>query len=154
MAGPDITEPEKRKKRDSPDSSSSDAETASQTSKRSSKDKKKRRRRNKETNSSQDESEVGELKKIPKKKRKQSGGPNGSRRRPSLSLPPRDPRDLNGLVAAKPKKDGKETRSPSPMIDFDGLSRPSACCSPFATDRDIYADQQCVIRQGNPFATG
>ena len=46
-----------------------------------------------------------------------------SKRRHSVSKPARDPRD----EAAPPRSanDGAGTRSPSPVIDFDGLSRPS-----------------------------
>jgi GTP cyclohydrolase IA len=57
-----------------------------------------------------------------KKRKRRSRGPktNGtvSRRRLSVSKPARDPRDEASPVAAG-------TRSPSPVIDFDGLSRPS-----------------------------
>lgn len=68
-----------------------------------------------------------------KKKRRSSDkaeGVNGSQassmRRPSLSKAARDPRDEPELPWKKPKRqDGKATRTPSPVIDFDGLSRPS-----------------------------
>ncbi|KAF9877245.1 hypothetical protein CkaCkLH20_05511 [Colletotrichum karsti] len=83
----------------------SDAETASQTSsKRGTKD----------------------------KKRKADGEVNGhtrKARRESLSRPARDPRDTTSPKSKKKKKkskpEGTVTRSPSPVIDFDGLSRPS-----------------------------
>ncbi|KAI0139342.1 GTP cyclohydrolase I [Xylariaceae sp. FL1272] len=62
-------------------------------------------------------------------------GQSSSKRRSSLSLAARDPRDKperkRRRKAAKAAKDestkseGTETRSPSPVIDFDGLSRPS-----------------------------
>ncbi|EHA52489.1 GTP cyclohydrolase 1 [Pyricularia oryzae] len=61
------------------------------------------------------------------KKRKSDHGVNGviksSQRRLSLSNAARDPRDE---PPPKPKKKPEApTRSPSPLIDFDGLSRPS-----------------------------
>jgi len=63
------------------------------------------------------------------KKRKRKRAPktdNGvlstSRRRLSVSKPARDPRDEAAASALEPLT---ETRSPSPVIDFDGLSRPS-----------------------------
>ncbi|TLD30895.1 hypothetical protein PspLS_02531 [Pyricularia sp. CBS 133598] len=61
------------------------------------------------------------------KKRKSDHGVNGviktSQRRLSLSNAARDPRDE---PPPKPKKKPEApTRSPSPVIDFDGLSRPS-----------------------------
>jgi GTP cyclohydrolase IA len=81
-------------------------------------------------------------KKANKKKRKRrmkDGGiseVNGhgalGKRRNSLSKAARDPRDEpEGKKKRKrnntttPKPEGLETRSPSPVIDFDGLSRPS-----------------------------
>lgn len=62
-----------------------------------------------------------------KKKHKKRHGANGvvksSHRRLSLSNAARDPRDE---PPPKPKKQPEAlTRSPSPVIDFDGLSRPS-----------------------------
>jgi GTP cyclohydrolase I len=61
-----------------------------------------------------------------KKKRKRVATVNGvhkSKRSHSVSKPARDPRD----EASPPRSstDITGTRSPSPVIDFDGLSRPS-----------------------------
>jgi GTP cyclohydrolase IA len=62
-----------------------------------------------------------------KKRKRRSMGPkaNGtiSRRRLSVSKPARDPRDE--ASPARPEAEAAGTRSPSPVIDFDGLSRPS-----------------------------
>lgn len=69
-----------------------------------------------------------------KRKRKQKsekeGKTNGSRskRRYSVSKPARDPRDE--ASPASVEQDSTETRSPSPVIDFDGLSRPSTFPGP------------------------
>ncbi|KAH7369157.1 GTP cyclohydrolase I [Plectosphaerella cucumerina] len=127
MAGSEVSERKRRGGNGAPENADgSDAESASQGSRRSSKDKKRSRRET--AASSGEESDVPELKKISKKKRKHTAGPNGSGRRPSLSLPARDPRDSGAVVKASKLEavaDGKETRSPSPMVDFDGLSRPS-----------------------------
>ena len=49
---------------------------------------------------------------------------NGSKkRRHSVSKPARDPRDQASPLSSEPDLVG--TRSPSPVIDFDGLSKPS-----------------------------
>ncbi|KAF4873296.1 GTP cyclohydrolase 1 [Colletotrichum siamense] len=90
-------------------SDGSDAETASQasSSKRGKKDKSKRKR----------EGDDAEL-----------NGNSKKHRRPSLSRPARDPRDTTSSSSKKvkkPKNESAVTRSPSPVIDFDGLSRPS-----------------------------
>ncbi|KAH8201634.1 hypothetical protein TruAng_004240 [Truncatella angustata] len=54
------------------------------------------------------------------------GGHSKSKRRNSLHKAARDPRDEpNGKKVKKVKTEGVITRSPSPVIDFDGLSRPS-----------------------------
>ncbi|KAH8654029.1 hypothetical protein BGZ60DRAFT_386808 [Tricladium varicosporioides] len=68
----------------------------------------------------------GTKKKKRKSKTEKSSKMNGSlsKRRHSISKPARDPRDDPSPV--RPSKDETETRSPSPVIDFDGLSRPSA----------------------------
>lgn len=61
-----------------------------------------------------------------KKKRKMrfDSKPNGtSKRRYSVSKPARDPRDNPSPL--QPVIEDTGTRSPSPVIDFDGLSRPS-----------------------------
>lgn len=51
---------------------------------------------------------------------------SSSKRRYSLSKAARDPRDEPEKKKKKKAKiEGAETRSPSPVIDFDGLSRPS-----------------------------
>lgn len=66
-----------------------------------------------------------------KKRKRRSRGPktNGtvSRRRLSVSKPARDPRDEASPV--RPAEEVSGTRSPSPVIDFDGLSRPSTFLS-------------------------
>ncbi|KAI1188298.1 GTP cyclohydrolase I [Nemania serpens] len=52
--------------------------------------------------------------------------PSSSKRRNSLSKAARDPRDEPERKRKKTsKREETETRSPSPVIDFDGLSRPS-----------------------------
>lgn len=58
-----------------------------------------------------------------------------SQRRNSLAKASRDPRDepvpKKRRASAVPEEGGavvKASRSPSPVIDFDGLSRPSMCC--------------------------
>lgn len=57
--------------------------------------------------------------------------PSSSKRRNSLSKAARDPRDEPERKRKKTsKREETETRSPSPVIDFDGLSRPSSCSSP------------------------
>lgn len=67
-----------------------------------------------------------------KKKKKKSKSDRGSRvngekaskkRKSSVSKPARDPRDE--ASPAGPELETPDTRSPSPVIDFDGLSRPS-----------------------------
>jgi GTP cyclohydrolase I len=61
-----------------------------------------------------------------KRKRKRNLKANGeshSKRRHSVSKPARDPRDDPSPIRPAPKDAG--TRSPSPVIDFDGLSHPS-----------------------------
>ena len=61
---------------------------------------------------------------------KMNGIHSHSKRRYSVSKPARDPRD----EAASPPRSAKDdagTRSPSPVIDFDGLSRPSTSRDPF-----------------------
>lgn len=69
-----------------------------------------------------------------KRKHGKTNGVDGKHeRRDSLSYPPRDPRDVPPPKTKKSKKtkepkEGKATpmtRSPSPVIDFDGLSKPS-----------------------------
>ncbi|KAI0434774.1 GTP cyclohydrolase I [Xylaria sp. FL1042] len=69
-----------------------------------------------------------------KRRRTKDGGisevtmqPSSSKRRNSLSKAARDPRDEPKKKRKKKSKtEGTETRSPSPVIDFDGLSRPSS----------------------------
>jgi GTP cyclohydrolase IA len=70
----------------------------------------------------------GQSSKKKKKKSKAEGGAklNGishSKRRHSVSKPARDPRDEASPI--RPSQELAGTRSPSPVIDFDGLSRPS-----------------------------
>lgn len=62
-----------------------------------------------------------------KRKKKHSSHANG--RRASVSKPARDPRDNPSPPG--PPSEIAETRSPSPVIDFDGLSRPSKQFCPF-----------------------
>ncbi len=66
------------------------------------------------------------------KKRKIQGGSSGAsysrrQRKHSMSKAAREPRDEpeSEAFAKITKSDGGITRSPSPVIDFDGLSRPS-----------------------------
>ncbi len=67
------------------------------------------------------------------KKKKKSKLERGSKingisylkRRHSVSKPARDPRDE--ASPSRPSQELAGTRSPSPVIDFDGLSRPSEC---------------------------
>jgi GTP cyclohydrolase I len=68
-----------------------------------------------------------------KKKSKSERGPkinriSYSKRRHSVSKPARDPRDEASPL--RPSEGLAGTRSPSPVIDFDGLSRPSRCHCP------------------------
>jgi GTP cyclohydrolase I len=59
-----------------------------------------------------------------KRKLKSDSQPNGTaKRRYSVSKPARDPRDNPSPL--RPVIEDTGTRSPSPVIDFDGLSRPS-----------------------------
>ncbi|PVH79639.1 GTP cyclohydrolase I [Cadophora sp. DSE1049] len=70
--------------------------------------------------------EEGHTKKRKRKQKSEKGVKvNGShaKRRHSVSKPARDPRDEASPV--RPQKEIAGTRSPSPVIDFDGLSRPS-----------------------------
>jgi GTP cyclohydrolase IA len=54
------------------------------------------------------------------------GGRSLAKRRNSLHKAARDPRDEpEGKRRRKPRAEESVTRSPSPVIDFDGLSRPS-----------------------------
>ncbi|KAI1658914.1 GTP cyclohydrolase I [Daldinia decipiens] len=55
-----------------------------------------------------------------------NGHSKSAKRRDSISKAARDPRDEpRGKKHEKAEAEGIETRSPSPVIDFDGLSRPS-----------------------------
>ncbi|TDZ38254.1 GTP cyclohydrolase 1 [Colletotrichum spinosum] len=86
-----------------------------------------------ETVASQSSSKRGSKKSKRKARDDDDGQVNGhshthKKRRPSLSQPARDPRDTTTPKKKKskqPKPEGVVTRSPSPVIDFDGLSRPS-----------------------------
>ncbi len=62
-------------------------------------------------------------KKRKSKSEKKLNGISRSKRRHSVSKPARDPRDEASPYASVLEDD--ETRSPSPVIDFDGLSKPS-----------------------------
>lgn len=72
---------------------------------------------------SDDEGQRSKKRKRKSKAEKHSKKTNGalSKRRHSVSKPARDPRD----EASPVEEDEDEVRSPSPVIDFDGLSRPS-----------------------------
>lgn len=78
-------------------------------------------------NGTKRKSEEGEGSKKRKRKRhsKANGvnGENQARRRHSVSKPARDPRD--NPSPTRPALEVAGTRSPSPVIDFDGLSHPS-----------------------------
>lgn len=58
-----------------------------------------------------------------RKRNSKANGESDSKRRHSVSKPARDPRDDPSPARPPPKDAG--TRSPSPVIDFDGLSHPS-----------------------------
>ena len=73
----------------------------------------------------------GQIKKRKRKSKSEKGTKvNGEsskkKRRHSVSKPARDPRDQASPATSEP---GAGTRSPSPVIDFDGLSRPSMTSS-------------------------
>ncbi|PMD21760.1 GTP cyclohydrolase I [Hyaloscypha hepaticicola] len=73
------------------------------------------------------ESDGQSSKKKKKKPKSERGakfnGMSHSKRRHSVSKPARDPRDEASPL--RPSQEPAGTRSPSPVIDFDGLSRPS-----------------------------
>jgi len=74
------------------------------------------------------ESEGNGSHKKKKKSKSDRGKINGvshGKRRHSVSKPARDPRDE--VYPPTPLLEVAGTRSPSPVIDFDGLSRPSKC---------------------------
>lgn len=74
----------------------------------------------------------GHKKKRKHKDRKSKDGSlvrTAKKRRHSVSKPARDPRD-----EASPVRGDIGTRSPSPVIDFDGLSRPSLSPLPLAAN--------------------
>ncbi|KAF3347165.1 NADH dehydrogenase [ubiquinone] 1 alpha subcomplex assembly factor 3 [Verticillium dahliae VDG2] len=110
MAGSEASKSKKRKHHhhksavSSPEAS--DADTASQSSKRS----KKSKRRHADADA-------------------RAAANGGAKRRPSLSQPARDPRDITVRKMKKLQEEEEEdkpvVRTPSPVIDFDGLSRPS-----------------------------
>ncbi|KAI1115816.1 GTP cyclohydrolase I [Nemania sp. NC0429] len=87
-------------------------------------------RRTTATNGSREEKKARKKK---RRRRTKDGGisevdlrPSSSKRRNSLSKAARDPRDEpEGKRRKTSKREETETRSPSPVIDFDGLSRPS-----------------------------
>jgi GTP cyclohydrolase I len=62
----------------------------------------------------------GQKKRRKIKKSKDNGHKSHKRRRYSISKAARDPRDEASPIEAE-----NDSRSPSPVIDFDGLSRPS-----------------------------
>jgi GTP cyclohydrolase I len=95
-----------------------------------------------ESGSSDQEAINGKLKRkteadgeVSKKKRRRSkdrsakanGSKSASKRRHSVSKPARDPRDGAPIVDSHGKDSDSAIRSPSPVIDFDGLSKPSKC---------------------------
>lgn len=62
------------------------------------------------------------------KSTKVNGSKSLSKRRHSVSKPARDPRDQASLPESpREDDDAAAVRSPSPVIDFDGLSKPSKC---------------------------
>ncbi|KAI1138618.1 GTP cyclohydrolase I [Hypoxylon sp. FL0543] len=79
-----------------------------------------------------DNRDDGTSSKKKKKRRAKDGGiseinghTSSAKKRHSISKAARDPRDEPSKKKQKTKPEGTETRSPSPFIDFDGLSRPS-----------------------------
>jgi GTP cyclohydrolase IA len=94
-----------------------------------------------------DDKEGQSKKKKRKSKSERRANINGSslhsKRRHSVSKPARDPRDEASPSTSELEVSG--TRSPSPVIDFDGLSRPSiSLCS------TISVQILSVYRQRNP----
>lgn len=72
---------------------------------------------------SESHGEGGEMSKKKKKKNKSKANGHGHRRHSVSTKPARDPRDE---ATDTPEETAVEvSRSPSPVIDFDGLSRPS-----------------------------
>lgn len=71
----------------------------------------------------------GEMSKKRRKSKDKSAKTNGtkSKRRHSVSKPARDPRDEAIATDSSGKESDSVVRSPSPLIDFDGLSKPSKC---------------------------
>jgi hypothetical protein len=63
------------------------------------------------------------------RKRRRRRGVKGHHRRNSVSKPARDPRD-DPSPPGLAEEEISDTRSPSPVIDFDGLSRPSRSLQP------------------------
>ncbi|KAM0328823.1 hypothetical protein ACHAQA_005239 [Verticillium albo-atrum] len=147
MAGPDVADPEKRARRKhnghgdaNASRNASDAETASS---HTSKTKKRKHHRDaKSAVSSPDASDADTASQGSKRSKKSKrsrhadaearAANGGGKRRPSLSQPARDPRDISVRKLQKlqeaveeDEEDQAVVRTPSPVIDFDGLSRPS-----------------------------
>lgn len=73
-----------------------------------------------------------------RKRRRDKGSKSGGiekRRRHSISKAARDPRD-EASPANSPTAE-EAVRSPSPVIDFDGLSHPSMCTERYILDRHV-----------------
>jgi GTP cyclohydrolase I len=77
---------------------------------------------------SESESHSSKKKKSKSERGSKINGIFHSKRRYSVSKPARDPRDE--ASPPRPSQELAGTRSPSPVIDFDGLSRPSKCQCP------------------------
>ncbi|KAM0283749.1 hypothetical protein ACHAQH_002338 [Verticillium albo-atrum] len=149
MAGSEVTDTEKRHRRKhnshsdaNASNNPSDAETASSHSSKASRSKKRKhhhhRREHKSAVSSPEASDAetaSQSSKRPKKSKRRHAEADaraangGTKRRPSLSQPARDPRDISVKKMKKLQEEAEEdqpvVRTPSPVIDFDGLSRPS-----------------------------
>jgi GTP cyclohydrolase I len=65
---------------------------------------------------------------------KANGSKSLSKRRHSVSKPARDPRDGAPTPESPGEDDSAAIRSPSPVIDFDGLSKPSKHSMPSVRD--------------------
>ncbi|CRK24063.1 hypothetical protein BN1708_003754 [Verticillium longisporum] len=135
MAGSEVTSSERRHRRrhnghgDAADAphNASDADTASSHSSKASNSKKRKHHHHKSAVSSPEASDADTASQSSKRSKKSKrrhaeadarAANGGAKRRPSLSQPARDPRDITE------EEDKPVVRTPSPVIDFDGLSRP------------------------------
>ncbi|KAM9881786.1 GTP cyclohydrolase I [Verticillium dahliae] len=149
MAGSEVTSSERRHRRkhnghghsDAADAphNASDADTASSHSSKASKSKKRKHHHHKSAVSSPEASDADTASQSSKRSKKskrrhadadaRAAANGGAKRRPSLSQPARDPRDITVRKMKKLQEEEEEdkpvVRTPSPVIDFDGLSRPS-----------------------------